>query len=301
MLGRLCRGGIVPALLLMIGLSGCWMVGQGPESNTAREQRQAQDALARWANAIAAADGQAWFVPVGEMTGQVGDWEAGVGQNKAALYAGMVEAATTLPAETPADGEVHWANGASRPTHTMSAQQALAELRAAGTQAPCPECAPLRIIAARLATAQIQTSRGPAVAPAWEFTIEGTAVRVTRVAIGALDRITVTPPPWDPNDAPVGLSIESATGREDGSELTVQFTGAPHSAAEACGADYTAEAVESRTAVVVIVIEHPNPFAGPCTSEGARRTATVTLAETLGERTVLEVKQGLPVAVLLTP
>ena len=53
--------------------------------------------------------------------------------------------------------------------------------------------------------------------------------------------------------------------------------------------------------MVVIVIAHPNPFAGACTAVGARRTATVTLAEALGERTVLEVTQGLPVAVLLTP
>lgn len=294
-------GRMVVPLLLLIGLSGCRMVSQGPESNTDREHRQAQDALARWTAAVAAADGQAWFVPVGELTGQVGDWEAAVGQNKAALYAGMMVATTTLPTETPPDGEVRWANGTSRTIPTISAQQALAELRAAGTQAPCPECVPLRITAARLTTAQIQTSRGPAVAPAWEFTIEGTAVRVTRIAIGAGDRVSVTPPAWDPNNAPVGLWIESATGRVGGSELTVAFTGAPRSGAEACGADYSAEAVESSTAVVVIVIEHPNPFAGPCTLVGARRTATVTLAEALGERTVLEGTQGLPVSVLLTP
>jgi hypothetical protein len=295
------RTGMVVPLLLLIGLSGCWVAGQGPESTIDREHRQAQDALARWSTAVAAADGQAWFVPVGELTGQIGDWEAAVGQNKAALYAGMMDATTTLPTETPPDGEVRWANGTSRTIPTVSAQQALAELRAAGTQAPCPECVPLRITAARLTTAQIQTSRGPAMAPAWEFTIEGTAVRVTRIAIGAGDRVSVTPPAWDPNNAPVGLWIESATGRVGGSKLTVAFTGAPRSAAEACGADYSAEAVESSTAVVVIVVEHPNPFAGPCTLVGARRTATVTLAEALGERTVLEVTQGLPVTVLLTP
>ena len=85
-----------------------------------------------WAEAVAAADGQPWFVPVGEMTGQVGDWETAVGQNKSALYAGMVEAAITLPTETPPDGEVRWENGTSHTAHTISAQQAVQELRAAG-------------------------------------------------------------------------------------------------------------------------------------------------------------------------
>ncbi len=298
--GWLRRGGIVVPLLLMVMLSGCGLVGQGPGADAAREHRQAQEALARWAEAVAAADGQHPFVPVGEMTGQVGDWENAVGQNKAALYAGMLEAAITFSTETPPDGEVRWGNGTSHTVRTISAQQALEELRAARVQA-CPECVSLQITAARLSTAQIQTSRGPALAPAWEFTIQGTAVRVTRVAISASDTITVTPPPWDPQDPPVGLWIQSATGTVGGRELTVEFIGAPRSGAEPCGADYSAEAVESSTAVVVMVISHPNPFSGPCTAEGARRTARVELAEALGERTVLEVTQGLPVPVVLTP
>ena len=300
MAGQLRRCGILVPLLLMVALSGCWVGGQGPAAATDREHRQAQKALDRWAAAVAAADEQAWFVPVGEMTGQVGDWEAGVGQNKEALYAGMVEAAITLPTETPPAGEVRWENGTSHPLHPISAQQALQELKAAVVQA-CPECVSLQITATRLTTAQIQTSRGPALAPAWEFTIQGTAVRVTRIAIGASDTITVTPPPWDPYDPPVGLSIESATGRVGGRELTVGFTGAPRPGAEPCGADYSAEAVESASAVVVIVTAHPNPFSAGCTLVGARRTATVELAEALDVRIVLEVKQGLPVPVVMTP
>jgi hypothetical protein len=38
-----------------------------------------------------------------------------------------------------------------------------------------------------------------------------------------------------------------------------------------------------------------------CTSVGARRTAEVELAAPLGDRAVLEVVQGLPVPVRLTP
>jgi hypothetical protein len=59
--------------------------------------------------------------------------------------------------------------------------------------------------------------------------------------------------------------------------------------------------VNDESAVVVIVIEHRNPFGRAGILVDARRTATVSLAEALGERTVLEVTQGLAVAVPLIP
>ena len=67
-------------------------------------------------------------------------------------------------------------------------------------------------------------------------------------------------------------------------------------------ADYTAEAVESSSAVVVIVAEHAghagHAGAGEgCPSIGHRRTAVATLKEPLGSRAVLEVRDGLPVSV----
>jgi hypothetical protein len=66
------------------------------------------------------------------------------------------------------------------------------------------------------------------------------------------------------------------------------FTGAPDAGDRPCGADYTAEAVESDTAVVVIVYEHENPVPVACSAVGALRTAQVTLAKPLGSRTVID-------------
>jgi hypothetical protein len=205
---------------------------------------------------------------------------------------------TSLTAETPPDGEVRWQDGTTAPVHLTSAQQAVAAIRA-GSPEPCSECSPLRITTARLANGPIETSRGPATAPVWEFTLQGTAVKVTRVAIA--DPITVKPPPWDPNHSPVGLAIESASGTVGGRELTVAFVGAPRPGDQPCGEDYTAEGVESDLAVVVIVTRHPHAGMGSCTAEGAPRTATVELAAPLGQRAVLDAQQGLPVAVVLTP
>jgi hypothetical protein len=182
----------------------------------------------------------------------------------------------------------------------VSAAQALADI-ARTAASSCADCVPLQATAARLTTAAIETSRGPATAPAWEFTLEGTKVHATRIAVATADGVTVQPPAWDPNDAPVGISIESARGTVSGTELTVTFVGAPDPASKPCGEDYTAEVVESTTAVVVIVGRHANPTLGACSAVGAIRTATATLAAPLGERAVLEVKEGLPVSVTLDP
>ena len=297
MTGRLRRFAIVAAIALAAGTSGCGLLPS--RNDSARLHQQAQAALTRWADAVAAAGGQSAFVPVGESTGQVGDWEEAVGSNnKMTLMAGLVEAPVNLPAETPPDGELRWQNGSTKTVRLLSAQGALAALKADAAGSPCPECVPLQITGARLTTGLVDTSRGPAVAPVWEFTLKGTAVRVTRVAIA--DRISVVPPPWDSSDPPVGISIESATGTVAGRQLTVAFTGAPGTGDQGCGADYTAEAVESPTAVVVIVTEHANGLPVPCTDVGALRTAEVALSAPLGERAVLEVKEGRPVVVTLT-
>lgn len=73
----------------------------------------------------------------------------------------------------------------------------------------------------------------------------------------------------------------------------------PDPGSQQCGADYTGEAVESANAVVVIIIEHPHADTMGCTALGALRTAPVELARPLGDRAVLEVRQGLPVPVTL--
>ena len=298
MAGRF-RLGIIAALALAVGSSGCANAGS-INNNSARLHQEAQGDLTRWADVVAAAGGQTAFVPVGELTGQVGDWELAVGDNnKPALMAGLVEAAVSLPAAIPPDGELSWQDGSSKTVRLISAQQALSELKA-DAGGSCPECVPLQVTGARLMSGSVETSRGPAQAPVWEFTLQGTAVLVTRVAIA--DRVTVVPPPWDTSDPPVGISIISATGTVGGRQLTADFVGATAPGDQPCGADYTAEAVESPTAVVVIVTEHSNN--GPaqvCDLVGAARTAEVELAAPLGERTVLEVRQGLPVPVLLNP
>jgi hypothetical protein len=116
-------------------------------------------------------------------------------------------------------------------------------------------------------------------------------------AAGPSAPVDVEAPPWDPNNAPPGMSIEAAKGTPAGTRLTVTFTGAKDPATEPCGADYYAEAVESERAVVVIVIAQPHAADEICTLAGFARTATLNLARPLRERAVLEARQGQPVPV----
>jgi hypothetical protein len=278
-----------------------WPAWDGPDGeNLDRLRQQARDALARYDQAVGDAGGSQGFVPVGDLTGQLGDWEPANGDNnKAALLSGRVRAATALPAAPQPTGKVIWENGATQTIPLISADEALKQLTAAGT-GDCPDCVPLEVTGAHLTTARIQTTRGPATAPAWEYTLKDTAVRVTRVAVASSATVTVTPPSWDPYNTPGGLAIESATTTTTGRQLTVTFTGAPGPASQPCGADYSAQAVESANAVVVIIVEQTHAAAEACTAVGARRTTTVDLAQPLGERAVLEVRQGLPVPLTIT-
>jgi hypothetical protein len=288
---------VVAAFVVAAALSGCWAGPYGADTANAHEQARA--ALSRWADAVAAAGGNGRLALVGELTGQVGDWEPAVGDNnKRALMAGLVAGAAPLPARAPPDARVQWQDGTTATVPLLSAQQAIAAIQA-GTSGPCGDCTSLRVTAARLSSGPIETTRGPATAPIWEFNLQGTAVKVTRVAIA--DAVTVVPPPWDPNNPPAGLAIDSASGTAGGRELTVDFLGAPLPGDQPCGEDYTAEAVESDLAIVVIVTRHPHVAIGACAGVGAKRTASVQLAAPLGERAVLDVQQGLPIPIALTP
>jgi hypothetical protein len=166
----------------------------------------------------------------------------------------------------------------------------------------CDGCTSLHIISATLITDNAETTHGAATIPFWVYCLAGTSVQLTRPAV-AEPPVRITPPPWDSTNPPAGLQIDSAVVSADGLTLTANFVGAGSTAASgACGADYTAELVESDHAVVVIIHEFPGPrpvsdphFA--CTLIGYPRSATATLAKPLGDRAVLEDRQGLPVPV----
>jgi hypothetical protein len=290
---------IVAAMILSGGLAGCGNAQQPagpPDDGYARLEQQARGHLARWDEAVSAGGPGLAYVPVGEQFKQIGDWEEAVGGNhKAALVAGKLVPIVAFPAPVTSNTEIRWKDGKSRPAQVVPADEALRALSAAATPQDCG-CTPIEVTGAKLNTGTVRTSRGEATLPVWEFTLKDSAVLVTYPAITPSSGLTVTPPSWDPNNAPGGLTIESAkASTSEGKRLTVNFTGSPGPASQPCGADYTAFPVESANAVVIIVLEQRNPTEQMCTAIGAQRTAEVTLNAALGERTVLEIMQGMPV------
>lgn len=290
---------------LAIGVVACTAAGPGASGQTTDVQRQAQEALARWDAAVSAGAGGSGFVLVGESTLMVGDdWGPNIdgGNAKMAWGAGLFESNLALSTGTPADAEVNWSDGRSGTVPVVSAQDAFSDMKSAATW-PCAECTPLKVISARLTTATFDTSRGPAQAPAWEFGLENTPVKLDHIAVDK--RFAPPPAPTvNPDDtggstAPwIGPSVSSATVDAGGMTLTVTFTGAPDHGDKPCGADYTAQAFESDNAVVVVVFEHRNPLPVACSAVGAFRIATVTLAKPLGGRTLIDLSaQPLPVSV----
>jgi hypothetical protein len=299
-MARRATGRLATAVLAAATLAGCALVpGVAPGATDPAPARQrAQAVLSAWADAVAKAGEHAAVTPVGELTGQIGDWEEAVGDNnKRALMAGMVASASPLSEVAPSDGDVTWLDGTTAKVPLMSAQDAVVAIENT-TAAPCSDCTMLLVTDAQLTSGPIQTTRGPATAPVWEFTVDGTAVKVTRVAISS--PVVVTP---DDGGWGLGLAIDSASGSVSGNELTVSFVGAPDPGDKPCGEDYTAEAVESDLAVVVIVTRHPHvaPLGEACSAVGARRTATATLAAPLGDRVVLDLQQGTPVPIVFAP
>ena len=302
-MARWRRFGIVAVVGLVVVVSGCTAV-PASSAQVADLHRQAQEALARWDAAAAAGAGGSGFVLVGESTLMVGDdWGPNIdgGNAKMAWGAGLFVIANPLPSEAPPDGRIQWQDGMTGAVPVISAQQALSDMKAAGV-APCMDCIPLQIIGARLTTATFQSSRGPAQVPAWEFSLKDTNVKLDQVAVAS--QVAVPPVPT-PNDQAsgqqvaqpwVGPPVQSAIVDAGGMTLTVTVVGAPDAGDKPCGADYTAEAVESDTAIVVIVYEHRNTLPAMCSAVGAFRTAQVTLAKPLGNRTLIDL-QAQPISV----
>lgn len=264
----------------------------GPSAaDVARLHARAQTVLDRWAASVEGSSANIGLV--GGLTGQVGTWEPQNGDNKQSLYAGLVEPAPSMTIEgSPAStGDVVWPTGDKVTVAIVSAAEALKAIASDPSVAACPECTPLVATSARLVTDTLQTTRGPATGPIWQFTISGTAVKVTRVAIAA--PATVAPMPDEPGDTGVATWVQDATVAADGRSLTLTFVGSPYPGNQGCGEDYTAEAIESDLAVAVIVYRHPYVTLGiGCPAVGAERTAVASLARPLGDRAVLDTLLG---------
>ncbi|MFF3665860.1 hypothetical protein [Microtetraspora malaysiensis] len=109
---------------------------------------------------------------------------------------------------------------------------------------------------------------------------------------------TPTPPRRDGYGPVLGTpSVTKVTVHQDGQTLTAEFIGAQTTGP--CGADYTARAVESAHAALIVVEEDTRKRGSSwdCPDVGYRRQVIVRLGRPLGERVVLEAMRGMPAPV----
>jgi hypothetical protein len=277
--------------------SGCGMVDLG--NGDALRQR-AQAVLAAWDTAQTGSQAAGLVIAEGMSTLMVGpDWGSAIdgGNAKMAMMAGLFAAETPLSADTPPPGQVRWKDGTTQTLPVRSAAEAFEAMKAdAEAIGSCKTCTPLTVTGATLVTATFRTSRGEADAPAWEFSLKDTPVRMDRVAV----LVAPAAPAAIAVDIPSGaFRIDRATIDTSNLQLTVTFTGAPDSGDRPCGADYDAEAVESSVAIVVVVHAHEHVSLLPvaCSAVGAWRTATAGLAKPLGTRVLLDIISAEPIQV----
>jgi hypothetical protein len=298
-----------------------------PSSATAQPSQQpapdlpglrelAKGELKAWDEAYASVQGQGQFRPVGKLDGQIGNWEstAIASNDTQALLSGMVTAGV-LPTARPLHGfwDYRWDGGTGATDVTLiSAQRAFEEIRAEGLESgiTCRSCQPIRFTSAKLVNvdipATIDTVSGPTLGmgttQAWAFTLDNSAVLITRIAVASL--IYPIPPDRDVFHPLGDLSFQTATGRAEGLDLTIGFIVNKKDDSHPCTMNFATETVESKSAVVVILTPRPDPIADnseACVALGSQRTATVHLAAPLGVRAVLESAQGQPVDVTLLP
>ena len=261
--------------------------GSDTNSGAALEQQARQD-LAWYDRAVTAAGHGAVLHPVGPLTQQIGQWSPSEAEHKRSFVSNLFIAGADPGAAAPRTGQIRW-TGHRTSVPLISASAALERMSSAADDG-CDGCVPLRLTHPHLGLMKLATIRGSASVPAWIFAVAGSRVRVAHPAVATDAMVTVTPVPG-PAD---GVAMLATTLAADGQTLTVSFTGAPGPASTPCGADYTAHAVESPRAVVVIVREQRAPGEGACPAVGATRTATVTLAAPLADRAVLDLPYGTP-------
>lgn len=105
---------------------------------------------------------------------------------------------------------------------------------------------------------------------------------------------TPTPPPNSGYASTLDLVfVEGVTVHPDGRTLTAEFVGAQITGP--CGADYTARAIESEHAALLVIERHPHERGRICPMVGYGRQATVRLSRPLNGRVVLEATRGMPV------
>ncbi|MEH1014207.1 hypothetical protein V6U90_13980 [Micromonospora sp. CPCC 206060] len=301
--------------LLMI-LAGCAPAGTaGPSGGPVAPSdhrwghfdRRAAEVAESWRRSATSTAWRTGYVPLADATVLIGD-PGFTGDTKQAFVNGWYRDQVALPATTPAPGTVRFPDGTldvplisaaeayrqldqgdpppcaarpARPPATSSGPDSATTSNPAGTA-----CIPLTVVAAKLGTAQVATSRGTATVPAWLFTVEELAAPVARLAVAA-SAVAPVPSASVPALSPVDdLAVTQQLTAADGNTLSYKLgIGACDSAPTPLVAEFDD---------IVVIGGGVTRSTGICTEQLVLAPVSVTLDAPLGDRLVLDAVTGQP-------
>ncbi|MEV0714575.1 hypothetical protein [Asanoa sp. NPDC050611] len=303
---RAVRLAAVAGVVFVVALSACAAPGRVGDGGGLGTPADDHEAVAQWAAEVADAwspTGDAWqrgFVPLQDPITVEG---ALLEPEKRALAAGWWASAVPLPADRPARGSVVFRDGAL-PVTVVSAAEAYQEMDL-GDPPPCVssspspvdpsagpdgsvsapaggDCVGLTVRGVSLSSVEMRTSRGVATVPAWRFQLDdGRAVLRAAVA----DPSPVPSPAATPTRAaPPGIVAAQGVTGVSGLEVHYQL------GVGACDRDITPIVAERPD--VVVVTGGVTRAEGECTDQLLIEPVSVTLAEPLGDRPVLDGLNG---------
>ncbi|MGW3266082.1 hypothetical protein [Streptomyces sp. NPDC001056] len=264
----------------LAAVAGCG--GQkGAGDDAKASARRAALVAEAWDGSAAAAAWRAGYHPMGDVV-QLPRGGLRSRAEEEALRDHAVVLRGTLPGAGPKNGRVTWVGGGSvaRPmVGAAESYEALAGGRADGK----PH---LTVTGAKPGRMTVATSRGPAVVPAWLFSLEGYADPLKRSAVTA-SPLPRPPIGWSRGVPGLPLARVVRIAADGRSVTVIALDGACDdgpvvTVLETAGSVVLSGAVENR--------EH-----GDCTKQARLRQVTVKLARPVGDRVVLDAHTGRPI------
>ncbi|MGH3313697.1 MAG: hypothetical protein ACRDP3_24465 [Streptomyces sp.] len=262
-------------------VAGCGSLKEA-DGGTEVLAHRVQKVAAAWDGSTAAATWRAGYHPMGDVI----ELPRGGLRSKADKQAYEDQSFVLrgeLPATRPQEGRVAWAEGESLTRPLAGVDESYKALAGAHDEGR-PH---LTVTRAKLGEMTLATSRGPATAPAWLFTLEGYASPLKRAA--AIPSKLPPPPIRRARDVPGYPLHRLVQIAADGRSVTVV---ALHGV---CDDGPMVDVLETRGSVVLSASVKSRQNGGYCTKQGKLQEVTVKLDRPVGDRVLLDAHTGQPI------
>ncbi|MEV8413927.1 hypothetical protein AB0P45_09980 [Streptomyces niveus] len=189
-----------------------------------------------------------------------------------------------LPSTTPKDGQVTWGDGSTATRPLTGAHESYAALSDGARADGAPR---LTVTGAQLGEMRVATNRGPAVVPAWLFSLQGYDAPLKQAAVI----------PSKLPESPIGQARDVPGYPLNG---LVEMTAAQRSVtvialSGTCDGGPAVDVFETRGSVVLASSVKEPAKSGNCTKQGKLQQVTVKLDRPVGDRVLLDAHTGRPV------